>query len=127
LVRVSLPTFYNFAQGKLKTLRAGADTIVWLCILKAAQITFGAMYFDREIISLNLASAGTEYNSQQASQLFKSILTLCDVNRQQRSVSQELKMCELSVIVNRIIGSCPMKFSAINKPPMFSNVALIWY
>jgi dehydrogenase/reductase SDR family member 12 len=50
-VRSSLPTFYKWTKGILRTPEEGADTVVWLAAAPRLEGKSGLLWFDREAVS----------------------------------------------------------------------------
>jgi NAD(P)-dependent dehydrogenase (short-subunit alcohol dehydrogenase family) len=53
-VRSSLPAFYRFMKGRLRTPEQGADTIVWLAASRKAAFCNGSFWFDRQRVTTHL-------------------------------------------------------------------------
>lgn len=53
-VRSSLPGFFRWMSGRLRTAEEGADTAVWLAASEAAGHLTGKLCFDREVVATHL-------------------------------------------------------------------------
>lgn len=64
-VRSSLPRFYRFTKGILRTPEQGADTIVWLAVAPRLSGKSGLFWFDREPVSPHFVAWTKESESQR--------------------------------------------------------------
>ncbi|KAF7141515.1 hypothetical protein RHSIM_Rhsim06G0128200 [Rhododendron simsii] len=55
----SLPGFSKSLSGKLRTSEQGADTVIWLALMRKEKLSSGAFYFDRVEAPKHLKFAGT--------------------------------------------------------------------
>ncbi len=53
-VRQALPRFWRFTQGRLRSPRQGADTLVWLAACERIASESGKFWFDRKAVSTHL-------------------------------------------------------------------------
>ena len=64
-VQHSIPGFWRVTKSILRTPREGADTVVWLGVSDAAQISSGRFWFDREQRSTHLLWGTRERTSER--------------------------------------------------------------
>lgn len=72
-VRSSLPRFYRFMKGRLRTPEQGADTLVWLASVPEIPGPSGSFWFDRAQAEEHLLGR-TKETEDQANQLWRSCL-----------------------------------------------------
>jgi NAD(P)-dependent dehydrogenase (short-subunit alcohol dehydrogenase family) len=65
-VRTSLPTFWKFTQGRLRSPGQGADTVIWLAVSERAGHSSGAFWFDRAPRSTHLLPGTRESESERS-------------------------------------------------------------
>ena len=49
-LKEALPMFFSLMKNRLRDMKEGADTIIWL-LLTEESLTSGSFYFDRKIVS----------------------------------------------------------------------------
>jgi NAD(P)-dependent dehydrogenase (short-subunit alcohol dehydrogenase family) len=64
-VRTSLPTFYRWTRGLLRTPEEGADTVVWLAACPRLTGESGRLWFDRAAVSTNPLPFTTESSADR--------------------------------------------------------------
>ncbi|MDX2010483.1 MAG: SDR family NAD(P)-dependent oxidoreductase [Myxococcaceae bacterium] len=64
-VRSSLPTFYKWTKGILRTPEEGADTVVWLAAAPRLEGKSGLLWFDREAVSTHPLSFTKESDADR--------------------------------------------------------------
>jgi len=79
-IKNAMPSFFNAFKDKWRTLREGADTIVFLVAQDAREIVPGGFYLDRNPQKKHLTWAGTNYSAEDAERLFQKCAELCPVD-----------------------------------------------
>mmetsp|Transcript_9877 Transcript_9877/g.24673 ORF Transcript_9877/g.24673 Transcript_9877/m.24673 type:complete len:325 (-) Transcript_9877:380-1354(-) len=72
-VRTALPGFSKYYADKMRDVKMGADTIVWLCLQDDSKLENGGFYLDRQPQSKHLRWGGTQYTPQQVDQLWDKL------------------------------------------------------
>ena len=63
-LKEALPMFFSLMKNRLRDMKEGADTIIWL-LLTEESITSGSFYFDRKIVSPYLSKNYTPSREQR--------------------------------------------------------------